>query len=51
MIKEEKPPAFQNNNKFKDILEEYHPQSFIIHHSSLITHSIVIKNYHNELFL
>jgi hypothetical protein len=28
--------AFQNNNRFKDIPKEYPPQSFIIHHSSLI---------------
>jgi hypothetical protein len=36
MINEEKPTAFQNNNKFKDIPKEYPPQSFVIHYSSLI---------------
>ena len=32
----EKPMAFQNNNRFKDIPKEYPPQSFIIQHSLLI---------------
>jgi hypothetical protein len=49
MIKEEKSYRLFKN-KFKDILEEYPPKLFIIHHSSLIRINVNIKSYVEKQF-
>jgi hypothetical protein len=43
MIKEEKPTGFSEID-FKIFWKNILLESFIIHHSSFITHDIIIKN-------